>query len=202
MGCDIHMFCEEQSTIDGKTEWLSADYFKKNHYFNVYDDENEPELEVVELCGSRNYSMFTALCGVRDYTDKSPRISEPRGLPDDATDFVKSESDRWDCDGHSHSHVTLAEVKAFIDKNEPIKFSGLLHPDTAKKFDDEGVLPESWCQGTSRNDYIFREWEDSTHQPLSELFKLMAKRFRPYWNIENLTLEDMEKFRIVFWFDN
>lgn len=203
MGCDIHMFCEEQITIKDKTEWRSADHFKKNHYFGAYDDdEGEKELEVVELCGNRNYSMFTALCGVRDYSEKSPKISEPKGLPEDVTELVKERSDYYGCDGHSHSYVSLKEVKDFVSRNEPINFSGLLHPDTARKLDEDGVLPESWCQGTSRDDYVFRQWEDNTYQPLQELLELMAKRFRPYWDIDNLTPEDMEKFRIVFWFDN
>ncbi|MFT5708001.1 MAG: hypothetical protein ACI9ES_002303 [Oceanospirillaceae bacterium] len=202
MGCDIHMFCEEQVTISGKTEWRSADHFKRNHYFGIDEDEGEKELEVVELCGSRNYSMFTALCGVRDYTDKSPKISAPKGLPDDVTDFVRKESDDIYSDGHSRSYVTLAEVKAFVDKNDPVKFSGLLNPSAVKDFDENGVLPTSWCQGTNQADYEFREWEDNTYSPLKTLFELMAKRFRPYWNVDDLMPEDMEKFRIVFWFDN
>lgn len=200
MGCDIHMFCEEQVKIKDKAEWRSADHFKRNHYFGAYEDETN-ELEVVELCDSRNYSMFTALCGVRDYTNKSPKISEPRGLPDDVTEFVKEESDRWDCDGHSHSYVTLAEVKAFIAKNEPIEFTGLLTPKDVKALDEDGVLPSSWCQGSS-TPMERRTWKDNTHQPLQELFEIMAKRFRPCWSVDNLTPEDMEKFRIVFWFDN
>lgn len=201
MGCDIHMFCEEQVTIKDKTEWRSADHFKKNHYFGVFEGETN-ELEVVDLYSGRNYSMFTALCGVRDYTDESPKISEPRGLPDDVTEFVKKQSEYWDCDGHSHSYVTLLDVKSFIDKNEPVKFSGLLSPTAVKEFDENGTLPKSWCQGTNQEGYEFREWEDNTYQPLQGLFEAMAERFRPYWNIENLTPEDMVKFRIVFWFVN
>ena len=198
MGCDIHMFCEERVTVKEKTEWMSADHFKKNHYFGIYDDESE--LEVIGLCDDRNYSMFTALCGVRDYSDKSPKISEPKGLPDDVTKFVKETSDEYGCDGHSHSYVTLSEVKDFVDKNEPIKFSGLLSEEQSEAL-DRGELPKFWCQGSSLPT-IRREWEDNTYEPLKGLLESMAKRYRPYWKMENLNKSDMDKFRIVFWFDN
>lgn len=203
MDCDIHMFCEEKETINGVTEWRNVDHLKKNHYHGLYEDCEESEFEVVELCSSRDYSMFTALCGVRDCTGQSPKIDDPRGLPKDCCAFIREESDRWGCDGHSHSYVNLRQVRDFVKENKPIKFSGLVRNDDAKQFKESGKLPTFWCQGAgNRDDYEFIEWEDNTLQPLSKLYELMAKRFRGHWEPNDISDEDAENFRIVFWFDN
>lgn len=188
MGCDIHMYCEEQNTINGVTEWRNADHLVRNHYLGTNGWETN-EYEVVELCGSRNYSMFTALCGVRDYTDQSPKIDAPRGLPKDCCTFIKKASDDYGIGGHSHSFVSLKEVRHFVKENKPVKLSGLVRKEAAAQFREDGTLPSSWCQlpsswcqGVSsdmKDDYEFLEWEDNTYQPLTELYELMAKRFRP-----------------------
>ncbi len=199
MGCDIHMFCEERKTMNDQTFWINADHWKPNPYHCAYDDGEDPELDIVGLLDDRDYSMFTALCGMRDYTEKSPKISDPKGLPNDVTDAVKKESDRWDCDGHSHSYATLREVKEFVEAGAPIKFSGLITPEAAKALDEDGTLPLFWCQGSS-SPMEFREWEDTTQQPLKELLDKMTTRFNPYGSpLDDAKLDD---FRIVFWFDN
>jgi hypothetical protein len=178
VGCDIHTFYEERKE---KTTWIGT---------------------VQDLDIDRSYSMFTALCGVRDYTGESPCISKPRGLPNDVTDSIKSECGQWDGDGHSHSYVSLREVKEFIEKNDPIKFSGLLTLDNAKKLDNDGILPNSWCQGSSDKSMVFREWEDNTFQPLDKLYRLMCNKFKPDVKPDDIDDKCLDDFRIVFWFDN
>ena len=199
MGCDIHIFSEEKQVINGVEQWFNTDNWRLNPYYDD-KDESEPMHSVVEMCGERDYSMFTALCGVRDYSEESPKISVPKGLPDDCCSQIKKESDLWDGDGHSYSYATLREVKNFVEKNEPIKFSGLITEDQAKEL-DKGVLPTSWCQGSNRP-MVRRVWEDNTRQPLDGLLKAMFERFRPYWKPESIENKCLDNFRVVFWFDN
>lgn len=202
MGCDIHMFCEENRTINNIKSWVSADYFKLNSYYDKnVDDDYKKEYEIVELFAGRNYFMFTALCGVRDYTELSPKISEPRGIPDDATELVKRECAEIDCDGHSHSFVTLKEVKRFIDLNEPVKVTGLITPKQADDLDYCNIKPDSWCQGTSDKTYVRRSWERTGDNPLQDLYIAMCERFRKYYP-DSIGEEEMDDFRIIFWFDN
>lgn len=40
-------------------------------------------------------------------------ISEPKGIPSDASSDYKMEAEEWGCDGHSHSYLTVAELKAY-----------------------------------------------------------------------------------------
>ena len=112
MGCDIHMFVEKH-TGDG---WQSADHYIKNHGI----DEAEPEYTVQEICGDRNYRLFYLLAGVRNEGDLTP-VSDPKGLPSDVTEFVRGESEEWGSDGHSHSYLTLGEIKAHKDDEGILK---------------------------------------------------------------------------------
>jgi hypothetical protein len=86
MGCDIHMHGEVK--ING--EW---------HHWN------QPN-------GFRWYALFAKMANVRNYSElgKIKPISLPRGLPADATFLTKFDSDRWGCDGHSHSWLSGEEV--------------------------------------------------------------------------------------------
>ena len=57
--------------------------------------------------------MYGFLANVRNYS-RVPPISEPRGLPEDISEDVKSESEEyWSGDGHSHSWVSLKELLDF-----------------------------------------------------------------------------------------
>lgn len=88
MGCDIHLHVETK-TPNG---WR----------------------EVESLCdfyNSRNYSLFYLLAGVRGPEDFEP-ISEPRGLPNDLSATVRLSVEGWECDAHSRTWFTLAELQA------------------------------------------------------------------------------------------
>ena len=84
MGCDIHLHTE----IKVKGKWL--------HYSHP--------------CIRRDYDLFCFLAGVhRAGRDITP-ISEPRGLPVDATDTTRLDSDVWGDDGHSRSWINAYEI--------------------------------------------------------------------------------------------
>lgn len=97
MGCDIH------AIIEVKTHIFNDDYFS----WKVAD---EPYI-------SRNYSLFTFLAGVRDTGEIEP-ISEPKGIPRNEYGEYKVSSlttaylKVWKANGHSHSWLSLAEMKS------------------------------------------------------------------------------------------
>jgi len=199
MGCDIHGFIEYKKTVSGKTEWRSGDYFKKNEYFG---EDDEPEFKVVEAFGNRNYFAFAQLCGVRSRGKDIEPISEPKGLPDDVTNYVKSESERWGCDGHSHSFVTLRQVIDYRKNLKPTKVTGMISEDDAKKL-SYGIIPESWCQWTNQSGFVEKTWEDKVDAlyNLESVMRSRAKEFLRCFNDDQI-LEQADNIRFVFWFDN
>lgn len=205
MGCDIHMFVEYKT---GEGKWINGDYFKRNIYFKENDesedeDYRENEFSVIELHGDRNYSLFSTLAKVRDYSGKVIPVAEPKYLPDDMSSFVKKEAKGWEGDAHSHSWLTLKELKEYQSKSPKITYSGLISSEQQKQLDDEGITPNSWCQGTNQEGFERREWseENNTLVPLiSKLEKRIKELIQYDW--QDYNPENDEKIRIVFWFDN
>ncbi len=101
MGCDIHLHSEVK--IKGK--W-----------------HHHSEQKV-----SRSYPLFSKMANVRNDYGITP-ISEPKGVPEDATDLTKLHIERYGVDGHSHSWLSgkeISELHKFIgSKDNPDWFSG------------------------------------------------------------------------------
>lgn len=202
MGCDIHMYVEYKKTVNNKEQWICGDYFKKTPYHNG-EDESEKAFEKIELHGNRNYQLFTTLAGVRDYTQQVVPVSNPKGVPEDACEFVKKENESWDSDGHTHSWLTLKELRDYQSKNPVMNYTGLLSPSDLVAFDTAGTLPQSWCQGTSQEGYERRAWSEDNKEliPLIDKMQERAKELMQYeW--QEYDIANDEKIRIVFWFDN
>ena len=87
----------------------TAQNWRYNPYYQEGNDEGERMLNIESLYSGRNYELFGILAGVRDHNNDS--IDDPRGLPEDVSEVTKKESDRWDGDGHSHSWLTLKELR-------------------------------------------------------------------------------------------
>jgi hypothetical protein len=100
MGCDIHAYVEEK--VEGSWHML--------HPIDALGDD-------------RDYTFFTHLCGVRSGFNEEDHSEwpEPKGLPEDTSVMVDRQSDRWGCDGHSHSYES---AKDFVEKKLAI---GRLH---------------------------------------------------------------------------
>lgn len=173
MGCDIHMYVERRHNRygGGKTEWLCGDYFSIK---NPLDPECRPVLQ--ELWGDRWYELFAVLANVRNGHGEAaqPYIDLPRGIPDDATEYVKDEYRLWDDDAHSSSYFTLKELIEFQLEHRPISHFGahdILEPiieSLKKRAADFNIISEfEWN----------REWTDELR-------------------------DKMDNIRIVFWFDN
>lgn len=106
MGCDIHIYAEKQNE-DGTWESLDT-------WGNHYDEDYESVKYDDAIYHGRNYALFaTLVSGVRGEYSFS---FEEKGLPDDVCEKVQAESDRWDCDAHSHSWLTCQELEEFVMK--------------------------------------------------------------------------------------
>ena len=119
---------------------------------------------------------------------------QPKGLP---IDIVAARSEQWDGDGHSHSWLTLAELKGY--KESVIKYSGLLTVAQAEALDSNSEHPTIWCQASSDKSLVYREWQEEG-KILSELIGLITKRRDDIlWMVSDPSDKDV---RIIFWFDN
>lgn len=195
MGCDIHLFTEAEKVIDGQKKWVNVDNWKVDHY----DDS----FTLRSAYDGRNYRVFAILAGVRNFREplEAP-ICEARGLPKDVSDTVKKDSDKWGIDGHSHSWLTMRELLHYQAENSTRQQSGYISADSAKNLDN-GIFPEYWNQGTSKEGYTWQQWE----RPGSHLDVLIEKLMPIYKDTfyiysESQKLERIDNFRIVFWFDN
>lgn len=122
MGCDIHLYAEkkvysyaDKDKIAGK--WVSLDKWVERDEWET-DTELYRELDVPDedevYSHGRNYNLFTALANVRSQYFTDPQfICEAKGFPKDASRMVKLKKKHYGSDGHSHSWLTLAELKAF-----------------------------------------------------------------------------------------
>lgn len=87
MGCDIHAHLEIK--VNDKWEHWSA------------------------LNLGRDYELFGLMAGVRGDLDP---VSQPKGLPEDASLLTKMDSDKWDSDGHTHSWLSSNELALVIEQ--------------------------------------------------------------------------------------
>lgn len=139
MGCDIHMFVEVRR--DG--EWQSADKWAPYKYWE--ESDGTPRLTVNyddQRYTSRNYVLFAVLADVRN-NRVEPRVApicDPRGLPNDCDPRVKAEADCWEGDAHSHSWLTMAELRGYNwgQSTAPLMRNGDWAP---------GDTYAEWCSG-------------------------------------------------------
>jgi len=78
--------------------------------FNWWNDNSKlPNPKTDQPYLGRNYRLFGALAGVRDYN--MDIISDfAKGLPVDVSTEVCGISDEWEEEGHSHSYLTVKEL--------------------------------------------------------------------------------------------
>lgn len=175
MGCNMHLYVEKQAN----GAWQSADQWSPNKYA---DEEGEPPLSLEyedRFYSGRNYNLFAILAEVRNGRgfagvrtgDGFVPISEPRGLPDDVSEQVKAESDRWSGDGHSHSWFTVAELLAY-NWTQTTKLSGYVSAAEYYQWSrwrrGAGEGPESYCGGIGGGG-IEKVTEDELRRRIEEL---------------------------------
>ena len=122
MGCDIHCYAERKNK-DGKWEivgnvkkeedgWISIDY-------EPYHDRNYNLFDILA-----NVSNETEFAGYETGEGFNP-ISNPKGVPSDASEEYASLYEQWDSDGHSHSYLTLRELLDY-DWTQTTQIQGLV----------------------------------------------------------------------------
>jgi hypothetical protein len=171
MGCDIHMYIEYKI---GDAPWQADSH-------HVYTDEDKDgngiDLQDVDAA-RRNYEFFGALAGVRC---DGPNA---KGLPSDVSEIIQKESDRWDCDGHSHSYSSLEEFK------QALKVCDL--------FKVKGVEPIAFYNYTTTFGYSYAS--------ILAYCKKQVKKFKFELETEKHLLgQDINtdvECRLVYWFDN
>ena len=154
MGCDIHSYAEKRNE-SGQWEVIDG----------------------VHPFDSRSYGAFAFLAGVRNYSAITP-ISQPRGIPEDASEYVKEEHESWTCDAHSASWLSVAELASF-DYNAECE-------DRRCRVQ---LAPNCWSgAGTCEPGHGERQ---------------TFRKFLGEWFMQDIAeLQEVGAERIVFWFDN
>lgn len=108
MGCDIHMFLEAKVSSNGYASWKPVTRLIE---VGTRDMGSQAEVGVAEWYPWRNYWDFSQLADVRNTDKEVTPIAPPRGLPEDASGFIREEHLRWESDAHSSSYFTTEELK-------------------------------------------------------------------------------------------
>lgn len=161
MGCDVHILAEKK--VDGIWVPFEGSYEidideyngEKNEYVNI-GPYNSP------FYFGRDYDSFAIMADVRngygfagvDTGDGFKPISEPRGVPVDASEIFQRVCKAWDGDGHSHSYLYLKELKEWRTEAENLKTThrGVITIEQFKKrLEDNyhGRPRTSWAGGVS-----------------------------------------------------
>lgn len=181
MGCDIHSMVEvyreryqgggfaHRDEIakgapwdPGSSRWIKLE---EEIFPNTYYDSTstyEPfthKMRSVPL-DDRNYTLFSLLADVRNGRgfagvptyDRVEPLSEPRGVPDDASFAWLAEVDGWDVDMHSHSWFTLAELLEFRTQGklaQRMRRTGVITGVQYEKLKRDGGSPDGWSGSIS-----------------------------------------------------
>ena len=111
MGCDIHVYLEKYTSVNGENKWVNVDHWQINPHFGIL--ENESEYDHVPFYWGRNYDLFSILAEIRGSMDP---IDDPRGLPEDVTETTRKEYESGDM-VHTASYYTLKELKDYLYNN-------------------------------------------------------------------------------------
>ncbi len=245
MGCDIHLYVErktEKQNEDGEDIWEhipSARYYEsREHQAEVnagyekrgekppYDLSKANDLPCFDP--GRNYDLFGMLANVRNgrgfagcdtgdgFEPVLGRKEPTRGIPRNASDFVKARVYDWDSDGHSHSHLTVAELLAY-DLDRTTKSRGVVDAREYIQFKEHGH-PDSWAGGIGGSGVLILSNEEMDKYVAAGCPKDGSQRFtqvewstsyrdeaRRFFNKILPALAQLgphENVRIVFFFDN
>jgi hypothetical protein len=143
MGTDITIYFEAFN--EDTKEWVSTD-----NWIMQYGELDVPYSQ--RVYHNRNYRLFAMLAGERNEEDITP-FAEPRGLPEDTDERIKTRIQGYGWGEERASHFTLAELLSF-DWWSPMVTHALVGLKDWHYW--QGMLefrpnaePLSWCKGTN-----------------------------------------------------
>lgn len=133
--------------------WARQDrgHLREAHHDQVaYQRDPQRALPIYD---DRNYYLFATLTGTVRNRLLGFRgiVSEPRGLPPDASELALFKSAAWEADAHSHSWVSASEVLEFV-------LSGP-RPEQSRSLGDLGAEPWAAAYGAENVRWVF--WFDN-----------------------------------------
>lgn len=156
MGCDIHIMAEVKR--NGRWEKNQKAVFKNPWYDpKVSDWDLAKEEFISDPDSGRSYDWFSVLADVRNgYGFAGVRtgsgfniISEPKGVPDDASPEWLEEVKQWDGDMHSKSWLSIDELESFNWDQESGK-EGIISLDQYRELrSTPNACPSSWSGWSS-----------------------------------------------------
>ena len=238
MGCDIHMWAEikkKPNNPEAKPEWRTvAREFKSKYYredetatyitygegkeFGSYEDN---EILTDHPYEGRNYNVFAILANVRngrgfagvDTGDGFVPIAEPRGIPEDASDYYKHQVEAYGENGHSHSYLTLQELLDYDWHGQSTVHRGWVNLENYRIYKETGK-PKEWfgevrgglvkhvanedmeLPGVDEYTYTQVEWRETYAESAKDFLEALEKLK------EISKRKDVLDVRIVFFFDN
>lgn len=215
MGCDIHAYAEVKRKLrDVDEAWYCCEKFQLNPYIvslqklgKAKEDDLNGLYMLSNIYSGRNYTLFEALAGVRG-EDENALFEVKNAIPDDCSDFIREEYERWEDDTHTPSYITIKELFS-VDANITRHYAGYVMPDEAKKLREEGIPPDYATDEPFGNRTAYSEWS-VTFDPLKEFKKVYFESYKEEYYYGYCTDEKVleaimrrgDEYRIVFWFDN
>lgn len=230
MGCDIHCFAEvRKNGIWEKVEdSFPNPYYKEGIGNEIYEDGYQSNPKFIDSpYKRRNYNLFACLANVRngrgfagcDTGDGFEPIGPRKGIPEDCSDKIREESEKWDGDGHSHNWLLLSELLNEDYWNKISTLRGVVNIEEYEDYLKKG-RPSSYC-GAIAGGFVKiitnAEMDEFIKNPPSDEFSYYTK---VAWKItykeaagkdffencipalKELSNGNFDDVRIVFWFDN
>ncbi len=189
MGTDIHLFVEKKEN----NKWI---------YVGKHDI-------------ARNYPLFAILANVRNgiRSGKFEPISYPRGLPNNVSPEVRKRADNWILEFHSHSWFLLKELNHFDWDGKKVKFKAYVNKIGYDKWKKTG---KPWGAAQLAGGKIISHEEMEKYDPIKNgyIAHTMVEWVQTYREcciyfvedflkeLNNMSRENGEDIRIIFWFDN
>jgi len=153
MGCDIHAYAEKMAGGG----WV--------HVADIHPFD------------CRDYGLFGFLAGVRNYSAVTP-IAVPRGIPKDASQYVREQYEYWDTNAHSASWLLVSELASF---------------------DYDAMMEDRRCtRQTGPNCWDGGQTADPGDGKNMTYREFLGRHF--FTDLRRL--QDAGAERVVFWFDN
>jgi hypothetical protein len=219
MGCDIHLTVE----VKKNKKWK---HFEKTETLH-YGVDNKHSYERSIFNPGRCYDLFAILADVRNGRgfagcktgEGFDPISDPRGVPKDASPEYKAAVKDAEGDGHSHSYHTLKQLQDYPWKDKKVIHTKLVDLKTYERWKASKELFPTCCCGDAWSTNIIKLPEDEYPELKSNPEKYAGKEIyiQARWEttyydsveffVDNIMpklaeLGPPEDVRICFFFDN